>query len=292
MRPSTLGLVSGLLLLCAVAGPVRAWGGPGHRVVADLAQARLRPAAQAEVARLLAGEPATRLADVATWEDDLREAGGPLASATRHWHFVNFDGGCDYVPPRDCRGGDGDIAPIDREFAILADHGQPDGERREALKFLVHLVGDVHQPLHATPIADKGGGDYQLFWHGKGRNLHGVWDGLLLDHALHADGLPDADAYAARLLAAPPLAPDPSLLPDPPASPDPAVRAGPAVVAWALESCRLVRDGGLYPPGHELQDAYLDAHRAQMDLQLRRAGERLGDLLNRALDPPASASAH
>lgn len=271
-------LVGVVLLL--VAGPVFAWGGPAHRVVADLAEARLRPRAWQEAARLLADEPAAHLADVADWADAVRDAGGPGAANTRRWHFVDFRGGCDYVPARDCPAGDCVVAAINRQARVLGDRGRPDAERRDALKFLVHLVGDVHQPLHATPNDDKGGGNLQLAWHGKGRNLHSVWDGLVLFRAMQRDGLDgdedeDVDAYAASLRAQSPL------------PPDPAARSDQPVVAWALESCRIVRDGGLYPPGHVIGDDYLDAHRAQMELQLRRAGDRLGDLLNVALDPPA-----
>lgn len=275
-------IATGFLLLLA-AGQALAWGGPAHRVVADLAEARLRPAARQEALRLLSGEPAGHLADVADWADAVREAGGQAAQSTRRWHFVNFHDGCTYVPARDCPGGDCVIAAINRELRILGDRGRPDAERLVALKFLVHLVGDVHQPLHATPNDDKGGGEVQLAWHGKGRNLHSVWDGLLLDRAMRVDGLDgddaqaNADTYADAMRARSPLPADPT------------GRSDQSAVDWALESCAIVRDGGLYPPGHVIGDDYLDAHRPQMDLQLRRAGERLGNLLNAALDPPARA---
>jgi hypothetical protein len=244
--------------------------------VADLAEARLRPAAHAEALRLLAGEPATHLGDVADWADEVRRAGGRAAGATRRWHFVDFGGGCDYVPARDCPEGQCVIAAINRQRLVLGDRRRPDAERREALKYVVHLVADVHQPLHATPVHDKGGNDYQVAWHGKGRNLHGVWDDLVLFRAMSRDDA-DADGYAAELRAQSPLPADPT------------VHSDRLAIDWALESCRVVRDGGIYPRGHVIDDAWLDAKRPQMDRQLRRAGERLGDLLNAALDPPARA---
>jgi hypothetical protein len=168
------------------------------------------------------------------------------------------------------------IAAINRQRLVLGDRRRPDAERREALKYLVHLVADVHQPLHATPVHDKGGNDYQVAWHGKGRNLHGVWDDLVLFRAMSRDDV-DADGYAAELRAQSPLPADPTAHSDQPAT------------DWALESCRVVRDGGIYPRGHVIDDAWLDTKRPQLDRQLRRAGERLGDLLNAALDPPARA---
>lgn len=277
LRPRVASFLLACALACA-AGGAAAWGGPAHRVVADIAEARLRPAARAEALRLLAGEPAAHLADVADWADLVRDAGaldagGHPAASTRRWHFVNFAGACDYVPARDCPGGDCVIAAINREFGILGDRRRTEAERREALKYLVHLVGDAHQPLHASPVHDKGGNEYQIAWHGKGRDLHEVWDALVLFRAMSVDGV-DPDGYAAALRAQSPL----------PA--EPIARFDRQAVDWALESCRVVQGGGVYPPRHVVDDAWLDAHRQQVDLQLRRAGQRLGDLLNLALDPP------
>ena len=86
-------LLSALLAACPA--PAQAWGKPAHRLVADLAEAGLQPRARAEAARLLAPEGAAHLADVASWADELRKAGGEQARDTRRWHFVNFSGpGC------------------------------------------------------------------------------------------------------------------------------------------------------------------------------------------------------
>jgi hypothetical protein len=224
------------------------------------------------VARLLAGEASPHLAEIASWADDLREAGGEGARASRRWHFVDFGGGsCEYVPARDCPGGECVVAAINRQFLRLADRKRPDAERTEALKFLVHLVADVHQPLHASPVPDRGGNEFQVAWHGKGRNLHGVWDGLIVDRAMHAEGGDEA-GYLRALQKRAPLPPDPTRRSDRPA------------VDWAQESCRLVGEGKLYPDSHILGDDYLDAHRAQAELRLRLAAARLADMLNFALD--------
>jgi hypothetical protein len=270
-------LLAGLLAALAMASPARAWGPAGHRLVAGLAQARLHPAAAAEVARLLAAEPVPTLAGVANWADELREGGGQQGSDTRRWHYVNFGaGGCEYVPPRDCPDGNCAVAAINRQLLRLADSRRSDDERREALKFLVHLVGDVHQPMHASPVADKGGNDFQLAVHGQGSNLHKVWDGLILERAMQVQGLDEA-GYGRWLQSRPPLPPDPTRRSDRPA------------VDWAQESCRVVRDGRLYPDSHVLGDDYLDAHRGQAEARLRLAGARLADMLNFALDPPRTS---
>lgn len=256
--------------LLAGSFPARAWGPHGHQTVAELADRQLRPVAQAEVARLLAGEQTPTLAGVADWADDLRarESG---TSRTNRWHYVNFKGdGCGYVPVRDCPDGNCVIAAINRNFLALADRARPDAERRDALKFLVHFVGDVHQPLHASPVDDEGGNEFQISYGGKGSNLHQAWDRLILKHGALSPG-DHADALARR----PPLAADPTRQSDRPA------------VDWAVESCRLVETAAIYPPAHVITDDYLNAHRPLVEQRLRQAGSRLADMLNFALAPAA-----
>ena len=273
MRP-TPPLVALLALAALLAAPAAwSWGNPAHRVVAGLAQPQLRPAARAEVERLLAAEPEPSLAGVAGWADEVREDGGKAGRRSKRWHYVDFGrGGCEYEPARDCPGGDCVVAAIERESARLADRARPDAERAEALKYLVHLVADAHQPLHASPVDDKGGLEFQVSWRGKGDNLHIVWDVRLLEGVLAAGQLDEA-GYVRALLARPALPPDPTR------------RSDRAVVDWTQESCRVVRDGAVYPASHALDDEYLAAHRAQMEERLRLAGSRLADMLNFALDP-------
>ena len=269
MRTSSLIFL--LAALLAAPFPARAWGEPGHRIIGELAQRQLRPAARAEVARLLLGDTEPTLAGVANWADDVRK--GEFGSGrTRRWHFVNFKGGdCSYVPARDCPDGNCVIAAINRNFLVLADRRRADDERRDALKFLVHLIGDVHQPLHATPRDDHGGTEFQVGYHGKGRNLHSVWDALIF----HGRALPPA-AYADLLGRQSPLPSDPTRRSDRPA------------VDWAIESCRVVLEGKIYPAKHVVDDAYLDANRPLAEQRLRRAGSRLADMLNYALDSRAA----
>lgn len=259
-----------ILLLFSFAPHATAWGPQGHQTVAELAELQLRPAARAEVARLLAGEPMPSLAAVSNWADEVRADKTP-AVRTSGWHFVNFKGGdCNYAPTRDCPDGNCVIAAINRNFLALADRNRPDSERRDALKFLVHFVADVHQPLHASPIDDKGGNEFQVSFQGEGSNLHKVWDSLILQHDARSPG-----DYADALDRGPPLPADPTRRSDRPA------------VDWAVESCRLVADGGIYPPDRVITNDYLNAHRAQVELRLRQAGSRLADMLNFALAPTA-----
>lgn len=272
MRPIRLALTVIFTLLALLPGLAFAWGPPGHRIIASRAEAQLRPAALAEARRLLALDGATHLSDVANWADEQRDSSAPGMADTRQWHYVNFKDGCEYVPPRDCPDGKCVVAAINRQLLVLGDRRRPDVERRDALKYLVHLVGDAHQPLHASSRDDKGGNDYQLSVNGTGTNLHQAWDRLLLQRALSVAGSDEA-GYPALLAALPPLPADPTRHSDR------------ATVEWALESCRIVRDGNLYPTGHSIGNEYLDAHRTQMQQRLREAGDRLADMLNDALDP-------
>lgn len=243
-----------------------AWGALGHRLAARVAEPQLDPKARAEVARLLHGEAEPSLAGIANWADDLRSTDPDLGKRSARWHYVNIsDPGCAFDAQADCRGGDCVVAALERQVAILADPARGDEERRQALKFVVHFVGDVHQPLHAGRGGDRGGNDYQVNWNGKGSNMHSLWDSGLLRSA----GL-DEDAWLARLQALPASGT---------ASPVPAQ----APRLWAEQSCRLVDASGFYPRGHVIEPAYVDAKLPVVERQLRLAGDRLAAVLNQAL---------
>lgn len=247
-------------LLCVP--PALAWGPRGHHIVARLAEARLTPQARVEVRKLLALRGARHLADVANWADDLRDVDPALFQRTKRMHFVNFHSrSCIYDPPRDCRDGECAVAAIEKYSAILANRSNPPAERAEALAFVVHLVGDVHQPLHADYRHDAGGNDFQVRWHGRGTNLHRVWDSLMLDSTDLS-----AAQYARKL-----------------AAERPPVETGGSPAQWAEESCRIDRDDGVYPASHVVGAAYVERELPIAERRLRQAGARLAQLLNRDL---------
>ena len=259
--------VRGLCLFCAAlallgfASPVMAWGPLGHRTVAQLAQKQLTPTAQAQVDRLLAVTGEHRLADIAAWPDDLRDLDPGLYKRTAKLHYVNFHSrDCIYDPPRDCRNGECVIAAIQHYAAVLGDRSRSDAERAQALSFVVHFVGDVHQPLHASYRDDKGGNDWQVRWHGRGTNLHKIWDTTLLN----STGL-SYQALANRLATNTRAVPQ-----DDPAQ-------------WAEQSCRIVRDDGVYPPTRNIDAAYVSRELPIAGERLREAGARLAVLLDREL---------
>ena len=274
-----------LVALWAIgAAPARAWGVQGHQVVAAIAWQALSPAARDEAGRLLAQEPGQTLVSVATWADEHR---GP---ATAPWHYLNFPRGqCRFDAARDCPDGQCVVGAIERQRAILASKAT-DAERLQALKYLVHFVADVHQPLHAGYQDDRGGNTVQLRFLMRGSNLHALWDkGLIEQLGLDNEAL--IAAAQAQLTAqvknqahvqTQALRPvqfqsqSQSIAPAPPGS-------GLAnATAMAEESCRIVAQPGFYPLGDPSQD-YV-AHMTPVLLQrLALAGERLAAMLNLAL---------
>ncbi|HEX7324415.1 MAG TPA: S1/P1 nuclease [Rhodanobacteraceae bacterium] len=250
------------VVAAAMCTPALAWGPLGHRVVARLAQAQLTPQARVAVQRLLAVRGKRYLDQVANWADDLRRTDPALFRETRRMHFVNFHSpDCIYDPPRDCYRGECAVAAIRKYSAILANRANSPAERAQALAFVVHLVADVHQPLHADYRHDAGGNDFQVRWHGRGTNLHKVWDSLMLD-STHLS----TAAYTRKLEA--------ERVP---------VATGGTPAEWAEESCRLDRDGGVYPASHVVGAAYVARELPIAEMRLRQAGARLAEVLNRDL---------
>lgn len=275
-RPLSRALLATALLVAAPAA--LAWGPLGHRIVADLAQPRLTPVARAEVERLLASEHAASLADVADWADRLRDDPAPdmaaLATETAPLHYVNMHDSCIYKPARDCPDGRCVVHAISHYARVLGDRRLPTAVRAQALNFVVHFVGDAQQPLHAGYKDDKGGNEIQVRFEGRGSNLHRVWDSGLLS-TRHID----AAEYAALLDRQGSLDP-----------PEPVAPFDNAAVHWVEQSCRIVRDDGVYPSGHRIGAAYVARMRPIAERQLRLGGARLAALLNRVLGQPVSAA--
>jgi hypothetical protein len=159
-----------------VPSPALAWGKTGHRVVAAIADTQLSGLARAHVRQILGG--AESLDEAATWPDEMRSAPGDFWQKTATpWHYVTLNGILyDHAPP------EGDALDALTHFrAILKDPAASLADKQLALRFVVHLVGDLHQPLHVGKCCDKGGNDVKVTWFGKPTNLHAVWDSQLVD---------------------------------------------------------------------------------------------------------------
>ncbi|MBW8807481.1 MAG: S1/P1 nuclease [Lysobacter sp.] len=264
-----------------------AWGPQGHRLVAALAWDDLRPDVRSQIQQLLAGEPDAASSDdplpaIANWADDLRANDPDLGRRSGKWHYVNIaEDDCHYDAARHCPGGNCVVEAIRAQAAILADRTKPQAERVQALKFVVHFVGDVHQPLHAGFGHDKGGNDFQLSIPGQparpdgyGSNLHSLWDSTMLSMNKLKD-----DAYLERLRTIDvPRVGGAGLPPDSP--------------GWAESACKLVLQPGFYPltpagkPAHKLPADYVATWRPVAETQLRMGGEHLAEVLNAAFAKP------
>jgi len=162
------------LVLALLAAAAHAWGTQGHQVVALLAEQQLTPKAKEQVLKLVALEPGATLASISTWADKRRNR------TTGPWHYVNLPrDDCTYGAQRDCPDGNCVVEAINRQLAVLASDA-PDEKRLTALKYVVHFVADVHQPLHACYAEARGGNTYQLQAFGRGTNLHALWDSGLI----------------------------------------------------------------------------------------------------------------
>lgn len=279
----TIRLALSALLLMSIAPTASAWGALGHQLVGRLAERELEPATRAEVAALLAGETDPTLGGVAVWADTMRTGDPDRFRVTSNWHYVNTPPGtCRFDAARDCKDGACVIGSIEAQKTILADPRQPLPARRDALKFLVHFVGDIHQPLHASNQGDLGGNQFQIslrtdiepeayarkhFVDGvMGTNLHSIWDFYVL-----ASAKTDLAAYAERLAAEPPI-----------------VDHVADTESWAAESCGLIAELGLYPAGHKMDQTYLDKFRPHAEQRVRVAAHRLAGMLNALLGAPGA----
>ena len=198
------------------APPAHAWGCKGHETVALIAEKHLSPEAKEFVLTLLKENPTDPqlkrycgsavndpMGDASTWADDVRSErkNGP-------WHYIDI--------PRGIPRGDGNLEPycgkegcvteaITAQLAILKNKSAEPAKRAEALRYIIHFVGDLHQPLHSTTNDDEGGNCVPLKYfrrkprehaHGFSPNLHSVWDSAILER--DAEGA-DSHEYADRL---------------------------------------------------------------------------------------------
>src|SRR6476619_6085279 len=169
-----------IALLAATAAvlpsPAFAWGKTGHRVVAAIADTQLSGLARAHVEEILGrGES---LDEAANWPDEMRSAPGQFWQKTATpWHYVTLNGIIyDHTPAE----GDA-LEALSHYRDVLRDPRATLAEKQTALRFIVHLVGDLHQPLHVGKCCDRGGNEVKVKWFGRDLNLHSVWDSALVD---------------------------------------------------------------------------------------------------------------
>ncbi len=250
--------------------PAMAWGRLGHRASARLAEAHLSPRAKAIIRDLL--EPGESLADAAAWADEhSRDIPGSAS-----WHYVNVPISSAHYSAKDCRAQGCVVSKIAEFRAVLADRKAPHARRRQALRFFVHLIQDLHQPMHVADRNDRGGNSLQLR---SGRfdytNLHQVWDSGLFRSRYREHG----EAELVRDLTAM-------------AEESEARRwSRGRVEDWADESLEAGRRAYRIPgtdrtlrSGDEIGRDYIEANLPVAVERLARSGVRLASLLNEILD--------
>ncbi len=172
-----------LALLCAPFS-LLAWGVVGHRAIARIAENHLTSSAKRNIARLLGTET---LPLVSTWPDEIRS--DPQYRQTGPWHYINVVAGLTFPAfTTQLTAAPAAAIPTNAYNALLQirqdlkDPKKTDAEKLFALKFMVHLVGDVHQPMHVGQAEDRGGNSIAVSWRGRDTNLHGLLDGDLVEY--------------------------------------------------------------------------------------------------------------
>lgn len=151
------------------------WSKTGHRVIGDIAQQHLTGKARKAIDKILNGQS---LASVSNFADEIKA--DRSFSKFNAWHFVNYPLDKKYHEVSPSEEGDLMIG-IQTCIDIIKNNTSTKADKEFYLKMLVHLVGDLHQPMHVGRLEDKGGNDIQLQWFGKGTNLHRLWDTNMVD---------------------------------------------------------------------------------------------------------------
>ena len=259
-----LAVTFGLALLC----PFRAtfgWGPEGHAIIALISEHYMTPAALTRASDLLDG---STIVAVASWADDYRRDN----RQTGPWHYIDIplaDSRIDMA--RECPEGDCVIGKTEQFLAVLRDPKADRQTKAEALRFVVHFIGDMHQPLHDEDDGDEGGNRRHVIFDGHPDNLHWVWDSGLLKHITR-----NPEALAAEL--------ESRITPQ-----DRADWEKGTIEDWVMEGHRLAQTvayGGLGNGNPAMITATYERQADPVvELQLEKAGVRLAYLLNTDLTP-------
>lgn len=261
--------------------PAFAWGPVGHETVAYIAMDNLTPAAQKGVYALLSwGKTQTyqeNLASISNWADHVRQFGRP---ETAPWHFIDLPIRKDitkadeqtYCPDNNCV-----LNALQIYEGILGDESKSKAKRLEALKFVVHFMGDLHQPLHCADDNDRGGNEKEVRFKTPGKRgngakikLHALWD-----HLIETKTVEDPRGLATEL--------EKNITAEDKVSWDKGDEGD-----WAMESYQIAKtkiyagtdQGPQDYTDNPLPSDYYSKMRPIVDKQLEKAGVRLAFVLN------------
>ena len=226
-----------------------AWDDFGHRLVARFAYLKLDPDLRTKVDELLGGG-VDAFAEAGQWADGIKAS----KPNTRPWHYVNIPLHAEaYDRERDCLKSNCIVEKLQQFIEVLKADTATKPERLEALRFVIHFVADIHQPLHCANNNDRGGNDVSLIWEKRKTNLHEIWDHYVLTNTLNQITDSTADG---------------------------------SVVDWCNESHEISRQvvyDGLPANGESLSQAYMEKARSVATDQLAKAAARLALVLNASL---------
>lgn len=240
-----------LSVLCVLSNPSWAFSAYGHALICKTAQQSLSPQLALQLDSLAQQAGEKNFAELCTWPDRIR--GEDQYEHTKTWHYINVSRTAEQVTNKDC-GRKGCVTEaLKQQWRSL----QQNSNDWQALAFVGHLLGDIHQPMHVSYSDDRGGNRLRLYFSGERSNLHQYWDGGLLQR------------QPQRL--------KPVVL---------AVNNGPNITAlpvyqWATESLQITRR--IYRQPHKSIDAGSEFHQQHVALwnsQASLAAQRLAELLN------------
>jgi len=237
-----------------------AWGTTGHRVCGQIAESYLTPKAKAAIHAILGDES---IAIASNWADFIKS--DPAYSYTSPWHYIDLDKPYTYPDLVDFLNHDNNVDAYTKINFLISDLKKPGLSKftkQFDLKMLIHIVEDVHQPMHVAHADDKGGNDFKVTWFNEPTNLHAVWDSKLIDFQQLS-----YTEYAASINHT-----------------TPAQRAewqSAPISKWLFESNQIAEV--LYTdikPGDDLGYKYNFSHIDTLNRQLLKAGVRLAGVLN------------
>lgn len=163
-----------IIILLIMTSMLMGWGKTGHRVIGQIAEENLSPKAKAELTKLFGHSDLARLAN---WADEIKS--DPAWKHANDWHYCTVLEGQEYKGPED---GGRAVQKITEFTALLKKNNLGAKDKKDVLRFIIHIVGDLHQPLHVGNGTDRGGNDVKVTWFSDETNLHRVWDSQMIDH--------------------------------------------------------------------------------------------------------------
>jgi len=163
-----------LLIILLTATLLFGWGKTGHRIIGKIAEENLTPEAKAQIIQLFGHSD---LARIANWADEIKS--DPKWKHASDWHYCTILDGHEYEGPE---AGGRAVQKVQEFSDLLKKESIGPDDQMDVLRFIVHIVGDLHQPLHVGNGTDRGGNDVKVTWFRDETNLHSVWDSKMIDH--------------------------------------------------------------------------------------------------------------